>query len=152
MFIKKIKSIDLLDLIEYNKAEAETLLKEKLNWQPYKGKHQESIYTKFFQSYILPHKFGFDKRRAHLSSLICAGQITRDHALHELTMPLYTEPELTEDKEYVAVKLGLTPDQFTAIMQLPPKTFWDYPSYENSLYYKIARFFYRLLKGKKLSN
>jgi hypothetical protein len=74
VFLKKIKTISLLDFIDYNKSAAMKILSEKLDWEPYKGKHHESLYTKFFQAYILPEKFGFDKRRAHLSSLICAGE------------------------------------------------------------------------------
>lgn len=149
VFLKKIKTISLLDFIDYNKSAAMKILSEKLDWEPYKGKHHESLYTKFFQAYILPEKFGFDKRKAHLSSLICAGEITREDALKELKKELYAPSELDEDKEYAAAKLGITPGEFQDIMDMPPKRFWDYPSYENSWYYKIARKIYRVLTGKK---
>jgi N-acetyl sugar amidotransferase len=148
-FIKPIKKVNLLNVVDFNKSRAEELLKEKLDWESYGGKHHESIYTKFFQSYILPVKFGFDKRKAHLSSLICAGQISRDEALKELENPLIQEPELSQDREYVAAKLGLSLDRFQSIMEAPIKNFWNYPSYENSWYYKFARMLYRFLTGRK---
>ncbi len=150
VFLERIKMIRLLDFIDYRKNEAMNVLKDELDWQPYKGKHHESIYTKFFQAWILPEKFGFDKRKAHLSSLICAGEIDREEALRELAEGLYPLSEIQEDKEYVTMKLGLTPDQFAGIMKMPPRRFWDYPSYEKSWYYKIARVIFRLLTGKKL--
>jgi N-acetyl sugar amidotransferase len=149
VFVKRIKTVWLLDFIDYKKADAMKVLIDELNWQPYKGKHHESIYTKFFQAYILPEKFGFDKRKAHLSSLICAGEITREEALKELAEELYPGLQLEEDKEYAAMKLGITPGEFESIMKMPPKRFWDYPSYENSWYYKIARMVFRLLTGKR---
>jgi len=147
-FIKHIHVVQLLDYLDYHREQAVNTLKEELQWQPYKSKHHESIYTKFYQAYILPQKFGFDKRRAHLSSLIHSGEMTRPFALQELKKPLYEEKELAEDKEYVIAKLGITPNEFDQIMKAPPKSFWDYPSYENSWYYKLARILYRLLTGK----
>ncbi|MCP4214558.1 MAG: N-acetyl sugar amidotransferase [bacterium] len=148
-FIRPIRMIDILDYFDYNKEGAVKILIEELGWEPYKGKHHESLYTKFFQSYILPRKFGFDKRRAHLSSLIKVGQLSRDEALKELETDPYSPSEASEDKEYVAVKLGITVEQFDEIMDLPPREFKDYPSYENSWYYKFARKLYRLLTGRK---
>lgn len=149
MFIKKIKVIDMLDFLDYKKENAIKILTEKLDWQQYKGKHQESIYTKFFQSYILPEKFGFDKRRAHLSSLICSGEITKEEALKEIKKELYPSYELEEDRDYVIKKLGIASNEFREIMNLPPKEFCDYPSYENSWYYKIARKTYRIFNKRK---
>lgn len=148
VFIKRVKTIHLLDFMDYRKKEAVKVLKEELDWQPYKGKHHESIYTKFLQACILPGKFGFDKRKAHLSSLICAGEIAREQALHELDKELYPAAELKEDMEFVTMKLGITPGEFENIMKMPPRKFRDYPSYENSWYYKIARWIFRQLTGK----
>ncbi|WP_315819849.1 hypothetical protein [Paraflavitalea speifideaquila] len=90
------------------------------------GKHYESIFTKFYQAYILPEKFRIDKRKAHLSTLICSGQITRDQALKEMEQPLYTEFDLMQDKEYVLKKLGLDETSFTAILQTPVKKHEDF--------------------------
>jgi N-acetyl sugar amidotransferase len=144
-YIKKFKVIRPLDYMPYIKDEAKKTIIEKLNWRDYGGKHHESIFTKFFQAYWLPTKFGYDKRRAHLSSLIVTGQITRDEALKELEKPLYNDKELAEDKEYIAKKMGLSIMEFNDIMSKPNKNFTDYPSE-----YKLDIFFTKL-KNKFLS-
>jgi len=123
------KRIEILNYIGYNKKEALRVLQDDLGWRYYGGKHYESIYTRFYQGYILPEKFGFDKRRSHLSSLVCSGEITRSQALEDLKAPTYAPSMQEEDREYVVKKLGLTDDEFTAIMSAPRKTYWDYPSY-----------------------
>jgi N-acetyl sugar amidotransferase len=128
-YIKKIRTIPILDYVTYIKAEAKEFLKKEFGWKDYGGKHFESVFTKFFQSYYLPKKFGFDKRRAHLSSLIVSGQMTREEALKEMEKVIYPEHQLREDKEFVAKKLGITPEEFETIMALPTRTFKDYPSY-----------------------
>ncbi len=127
-FIKKFKIIRPLDMMDYNKDEAKRIIIEKINWRDYGGKHHESRFTKFFQAHWLPEKFGYDKRRAHLASLIVSRQITRDEALKELEKPLYNENELKEDKEFLAKKMGLNLEEFNVIMNEPNKTFKDYPS------------------------
>jgi len=127
-YINKLKIIRPLDFLEYNKDEAKEIIMEKINWRDYGGKHHESRFTKFFQAHWLPNKFGYDKRRAHLSSLIVTKQITRDKALEELSKPLYDEIELKEDKEFLSKKMGLTMGEFNKIMSMPNKTFKDYPS------------------------
>ena len=127
------RRIDILNYIDYNKNIAMHILQNELGWRYYGGKHYESIYTRFYQGYILPSKFGFDKRRSHLSSLICSGEITRDAALQELYKPTYAPSMQEEDREYVVKKLGLTDEQFESIMNAPVKTFWDYPSYSRVL-------------------
>lgn len=149
VFIKRIRMIHLLDFVEFRKSAAIEILKEELDWEPYKGKHHESLYTKILQTYILPEKFGFDKRRAHLSSLICAGEITKGEALKEVAQELQDPLALVQEREYAAAKLGITLDEFQGIMELPPRQFWDYPSYENSWYFPIARKIFRVLKGKR---
>jgi N-acetyl sugar amidotransferase len=126
------RSIDILNYVDYRKETAMDINQRELGWQPYAGKHHESIYTRFFQSYILPRKFGFDKRRAHLSALIMAGEITREQALRKMEEEICPPELLREDKVYIAKKLGLTEEAFDRIMALPPKTFWDYPSYERT--------------------
>jgi hypothetical protein len=124
------KMINLLDYIDYSKKEALQVLEKDLEWKYYGGKHYESIYTRFYQGYILPKKFGYDKRRTHFSSLICSGEITREEALSEFSTNPYTEKMQQEDREYVIKKLNLTESEFDEIMNLPHKSFWDYPSYE----------------------
>ena len=121
--------IDILNYMDYVKADALRVLQEQLGWKYYGGKHYESIYTRFYQGYILPKKFGYDKRRMHFSSLICAGEMTREQALEELKGDPYPVDLQREDREFVVKKFGLTDAEFQAIMDLPPKRFWDYPSY-----------------------
>jgi hypothetical protein len=87
-------------------------------------------------------KFGFDKRRVHLSSLVCSGQITREEALEELDKPTYSPAMQEEDREYVIKKLGLTDDIFLAIMSAPKKSYWDYPSYGPMMKSRMYQLFY----------
>lgn len=142
--IKRLTIINILDYINYNRKDAIKLLEDELSWRDYGDKHCESIYTRFFQSYILPKKFGFDKRRAHLSSLICSGQLDREEALQEIALkPYSSEKEENYDKEYVLKKLGLIQEEFEKIMKLTHKRFNDYPSYTNSALYKFLRFLKR---------
>jgi len=124
----KLSPISILNYVPYNKAEIKELITKKLGWRDYGGKHYESIFTKFYQAYILPVKFGIDKRKAHLSTLICSGQITREAALTELATPLYDPEQLALDKEYVLKKLGLSPTEFDDIMNLSPRPHSDFKS------------------------
>lgn len=152
----KQKWIDLLDYVDFVKKDAVYILENEMGWQNYGGKHYESIYTRFFQGYILPVKFGFDKRRGHLSSLICSGEITREKALEEIKKPTYDPSMQEEDKEYVVKKLGLTNEEFAEIMDLPPKKITDYPSYakdeRNPLFFIMRRIFILPRIIKKHSN
>jgi N-acetyl sugar amidotransferase len=127
-FVKGIKIISILNYLSYEKTEAMEVLQNELGWKYYGGKHYESIYTRFFQGYILPEKFGIDKRKAHLSSLIFSGQLTRADALEELKKPIYPQGLLDQDKTYVNKKFELTSAAFSEIMTLPRKTFRDYPN------------------------
>jgi len=114
---KGIQTFKPLNLIEFNKEKAKQIIAENLKWKDYKGKHYESVFTKFYQAYILPYKFHIDKRKAHLSNLIFSGQITKEQALKEIDKPLYEEAELRQDKEYVLKKFGLSPDAFENLMK-----------------------------------
>ena len=129
-FFKGIRFVSLLDYADYDKQEAKRILKQEFGWQDYGGKHHESIFTKFYQSYILPRKFGIDKRKAHLSNLICSGQISRSEAVEELEKALYSEEDLAQDKQYVLGRLGLSEEEFEQIMDLPIKKHSDYGSDE----------------------
>jgi N-acetyl sugar amidotransferase len=127
--IKKIKSVALLNLVPYVRKDVKKFLIQELGWRDYGAKHFESIFTRFYQSYILPKKFNIDKRRAHLSSLIYSDQITREEALEEMKHPPYPSEEMMKkDKEYVLKKLGLTNEEFEKIMALPIKSHLDYKS------------------------
>lgn len=124
-----LRRVDILNYLDYNKQDAMQLLERELGWKYYGGKHHESIYTRFYQGYILPTKFGYDKRLCHLSSQICSGEITREAALVELQKPTYAPSMQEDDREYVAKKLGVSDSEFDEIMKLPRKSFSDYPSY-----------------------
>lgn len=129
IFLKKIRQIPFLNYIEYNKNEAKKMLMQEIGWRDYGGKHYESVWTRFFQGYYLPTKFGYDKRRAHLSTLICSGQITRDDALAEMKKPPYDADLLKQDMQFVLKKFGLTKQEFDAIIDALPKQAKDYPSH-----------------------
>ena len=102
------------------------VLEEELNWQYYGGKHYESRFTKFFQSYWLPKKFGYDKRKAHLSSLILSEEITRDEALDEMKKNSYDESTIEQDIDYICKKLDVRKEDFISWMNEPNKKFSDY--------------------------
>lgn len=149
ILVKRLKVVSILDYVSYVKTDVMTLIREKLGWEYYGGKHYESIYTRFFQGYILPTKFNIDKRKAHLSTLVCSGQLTRDQALAELQAPIYPEGLLEQDRRFVLKKLELSEAEFQKIMTLPTKSFWDYPSYKRSPIFRSKKIldFYRRLKG-----
>jgi N-acetyl sugar amidotransferase len=117
-FFKKMKTVRPLNLMAYNKSIALQELKEKVSYKEYARKHGESVFTKFFQNYWLPMKFGYDKRKMHLSSLICAGFLTREEALFELQKPPYPIQEQLEDREYVIKKFKITPEEFEGCLIL----------------------------------
>ncbi len=118
--IMGIETVAPLNLVPYNKKEIVKLIEEKLDWKDYGGKHYESIFTRFYQGYILPVKFNIDKRKAHLSTLICSGQISKAEALKELERPPLPPEMIKSDKEYVIKKFGFTEDEFNKIMNAPP--------------------------------
>jgi N-acetyl sugar amidotransferase len=131
-FIKRLRTIMILNYIEYDKFKAIELMHRELGWVPYGGKHHESIYTRFYQSYILPRKFGGDKRRPHMSCLINDHRITRDQALAEIQQLPDDEDTIEQDRQFVIKKLGITEAEFEAIMNAEPKTTWEYPTDEVS--------------------
>ena len=146
--IKGIKWYQILDYIDYDKEKVLDILDRELGWKYYGGKHYESIYTRFYQGYILPRKFGYEKRRAHLSSLIISGQMSRQAALEEMKRSDYPIELQNEDREFVIKKLGITGDEFKEIMNAKALSFWDYPSYKKifgkhrwfmSIYHSLKR-------------
>lgn len=132
-YLRGIRTTRLLNYIEYSKSTATTTLEKEVGWRNYGGKHYESIFTQFFQAYYLPAKFGIDKRKAHLSTLICSGQITRDEALAELEKPLYTSEMLEEHLTYVLKKFGFSLNEWEKIMQSAPGSHRDFPSNERMI-------------------
>lgn len=129
-YLRGIRTARLLDYIEYNKENAMHVLQADFGWRYYGGKHFESRFTKFFQACYLPEKFGYDKRRAHLSSLIVSGQLDRDAALSEMDADIYPDGKILEERAFIIKKLGLTEEEFEAIRVSPNRTYHDYPSSE----------------------
>lgn len=123
---KGMKRVAPLDMVEYNKEKVKLFLQERFGWQPYENKHYENVFTRFYEGYYLPHKFGYDKRKCYFSNEILAGTMTREEALAELEQPPYVPQQMEEDKAYIAKKLGLTVEEFQTIIDGENKTFRDY--------------------------
>lgn len=115
-----------LNLIPYIKTDVEELLMQKFGWESFQHKHHESRFTRFYEDYWLPKKFGYQKRRAHFSSLILTGQMTREAALERVSKPELSEAFLQKEFEYVADKLDLSVNELKEIFEGPNKTFHDY--------------------------
>jgi aminotransferase len=128
--VKGMTILKPLNYMHYSKTEAVDYLEKNYGWRYYGGKHYESRWTRFFQAYYLPTKFGYDKRKAHLASLVVTGEITRDQALAELEKPLYTENELAEDKAFIAKKLGISVQELDELVHAPPRHYSEYPTHE----------------------
>ena len=123
-----MRIIKLLDSVPYIKQQAIQELTDRFGWQPYPQKHFESRFTRFYEGYWLPRKFGYDTRRVQFSSLIVTGQMTRDDALAQLTQPALDGATVRQEFEYVATKLGITVDELQGYMDAPNKSYRDYKS------------------------
>ena len=128
---KRIKLVRLFNYIEFDNNSVVEQLRDKLNWEYYGGKHYESIYTKFFQSYILPVKHNIDKRLVHYSALIRSNQISRNEALQKISELPYDIKDIKRDKEYVCKKLELSISEFDEILKKPVRSYKDYKTYDN---------------------
>ncbi len=142
-----------LNALNYRKTEAMAIMERELGWRYYGGKHYESVFTKFYQAYILPTKFNIDKRKPHLSALIRNGELTRTQALEELAKPLYSAEELSRDKEYVLKKLGFSESEFERMMAERPVSHDAFPN-DRALVDRLMRFYSAikktgLVKGKR---
>jgi N-acetyl sugar amidotransferase len=115
-----------LNLVPYGKKDAEDELERRFGWQRFQHKHHESRFTRFYEDYWLARRFGYQKRRAHFSSLIMTGQMTREQALERIARPEMDEHFLTQEFEYVAHKLDLTVDELKQLFDQPRKTYRDY--------------------------
>jgi N-acetyl sugar amidotransferase len=139
--VKKFVQVAPLNFMHYDKNEAKELITRELGWRDYGGKHYESIFTRFYQGYILPVKFGVDKRKAHVSTLINSGQMTREEALQAIAEPIYNLEQLAIDKEYVIKKFGLTSESFEKIMAAPVRQHEEFPTYVKRHYVWNEKFF-----------
>lgn len=131
MYFKLIKGIKMsypLNFVSFVREHAVGLLKEKFDWIPYGGKHYESRYTKFIQSYYLFEKFGVDYRRASLSTQICMGETSRANAIEHLKSKPYDLRKIEEEKRYISKKLCISTEELERIVNLPAKWYWDYPN------------------------
>lgn len=140
LYTRYFFNLEILPILNYgesyNKEKAMKVLEEKLGWQYYGGKHYESVFTRFYQGYYLIKRFNVDKRRAHLSSLICSHQLTRDEALEELKKPAYPNQDLLEqDLDYIPKKLGISRKEFDSIIKRNIQSHYDFPNEE-----KVKRF------------
>ena len=136
-----MKVIQPLNFINYNKKTAIDLLQKRFGWNKYKYKHYESRFTRFYEGYWLLEKFGYDKRKAHLSSLVLTDQMTREEALNELRIKPYSKEEKIEDFNYISKKLGISTEYLTELFNSTNKSFKDYKSnyYFIQLFVQIAR-------------
>lgn len=130
-YYKGIKLYRPLDFIPYNKDEAMQTLVEKFGYQKYPQKHFESRFTRFYEGFWLPQRFGYDTRKVQFSSLILTNQMTREESLEKLKNESYTDEQIKEDFEYISNKLGITSDELWSYFHGPKKTFKDYKSQEN---------------------
>lgn len=125
-YVLGMQVVKPLDLVSYVKKDAEALLEARFGWQKFQHKHHESRFTRFYEDYWMPRKFGYEKRRAHFSSLIMTGQMTREAALERISKPELDEQFLKSEFEYVANKLDLSVDELQKIFEGENKTYRDY--------------------------
>ena len=134
--------IQLLNLVDYNKFEVKKKLVSELSWKDYGGKHFESIFTRFYQGYILPNKFNIDKRVFHYSCLVQSEQITREQAIQLLQEPIYDISQLESDKKYVLKKLNFNEATFEDYMRAPIRKHNEFKSeqkYWNKYFFVIKQ-------------
>jgi N-acetyl sugar amidotransferase len=147
--VRRIRWVSFLDFLEYNKFEALRILEGEYGYKPYPYKHYESIFTRFYQGWILPHKFGVDKRRLHLSTLVASGQMTREAAVRDTEgLPYPSAAALEEDKQYFVKKMGWTRDELAVYLARPEKSHMTYPS-ERRLWTFLVRIYRRFIQRKK---
>lgn len=135
--VRGISRVNLLNYMPYVTDNAKTQITDELGWRDYGGKHYESVFTRYFQGYYLPTKFGFDKRRAHLSSLVLSGQMSRDEALGALEKSNYDETLRAQDEQFIAKKLGISAESFRAICAQAPIGHMKYPNSKKLLDFAI---------------
>jgi N-acetyl sugar amidotransferase len=130
-YIKKVQVIKFLNYRPYIKKEALKTLEKEYGWTPYPQKHFESRFTKFFEGYWLPKRFGFDTRRVQYSSLILTGQMSRNDALEMLKKTAYDPNTIDDEFKYIATKLGISTDQLMEYFNMPRKYYWDYKNQQH---------------------
>lgn len=129
-YIQKVQVVKPLNYFPYIKEQAMRVLAEEYGWIPYPQKHFESRFTKFYEGYWLPRKFGYDTRKVQYSSLILTGQMTREEALEKLKTPAISDEDAKQDFEYVATKLDISVEELQRYFDQPNKSYKDYPNQE----------------------
>ncbi len=130
-YLRRVKVIRPLNFIPYSKQDAINCLVKNYGWKPYHQKHFESRFTRFYESYWLPKRFGFDPRRVQFSSLILTGQMSREEALELLDQPAYDRSTIDQDIAYIAQKLCISTDQLDQYFKMPKKFYWNYKNQES---------------------
>lgn len=130
-YFKNVNVIKPLNFMPFIKADALSLLEKEYNWKPYPQKHFESRFTKFYEGYWLPERFGYDTRRVQYSSLILTGQMTREDAIERLKKPAYDPTTIENEFNYIATKLGIASDELKHYFTMPKKFYWDYKNQQN---------------------
>jgi N-acetyl sugar amidotransferase len=138
ILVRGIRQVPLLNYVDYDNAAAKAFLTSELGWRDYGGKHYESIWTRFFQGYYLVEKFGYDKRRSHLASMIVSGLLSREEGLERLALPPYDPQLLQQDLAFVLKKFGLSAADWDTIMKQPKREARDLPSHY-FLFHKLRR-------------
>jgi N-acetyl sugar amidotransferase len=144
LFVRKISAFPILNYLDYNKTKAISELGYKFGWVPYQRKHGENQFTRFFQEYYLPKKFGIDKRIITFSAQVLSGELTRESAMAEMAKIPYSKESIDQDINYISKKLDLSRDEFDAIFKNKNANFNDYPSYFNLLKFAKKSMFYFL--------
>jgi N-acetyl sugar amidotransferase len=134
-YLKGVHVVKPLNYMPFVKQEALSLLENEYGWKPYPQKHFESRFTRFFESYWLPERFGFDPRRVQYSSLILTGQMTREEALEKMKSPAYNPDTIGEDFNFIATKLGISREELQGYFTMPKKYYWDYKNQQNIFRY-----------------
>lgn len=146
-YMRGVKMFKPLNYMPYVKDEAMRELAETYGWKPYAQKHFESRFTRFFEGYWLPTRFGYDVRRVQFSSLILAGQMTRDEALVKLQQSPYDPEIIQQDFDYIATKLRISSDELRGYLKMPKKFYWDYPN--NEKYFELGEKILARVAGTK---
>lgn len=146
---RRIRFFPILNYVEYVKTAAIAELVGEIGWRPYGRKHGESRFTRFYQEHYLVQKFGYDKRRLHLSVLVNSGQLSRDAALEQLTQPMFQPGELQDLEAFVRKKLGFSEEEWNGIMRTPPRSHFEFRTNpllaRNSVLYNWGR---RVVTGR----
>ncbi len=150
-FVHGLRTVLPLNFMPYNKSAALKELMEKVDYRPYERKHGESIFTRFFQNHYLPVRFGYDKRKPHLSSLVLSGQMTRNEAVEALAAPLYDPQDLAADIQYFCRKLRIGEADYNALINAPRRDASEFRNW-NKLhrFAKTGQHLLQRLTGKKI--